>query len=296
MNPAVEIQGLTKSYGSVQALDRVDLTVAAGEMVAVLGANGAGKTTLFETVLGLRRPDAGRVVVLGGTPQQTIAQGRVGAMLQDGALLPKVTVQELLTMVSGWYPDPEPFDQLVERSGISAVLNQRTETLSGGQAQRVRLAMALAGRPALLVLDEPTAAMDPQARRLFWQDQRSVLAGGTAVLFATHYFEEAEAGANRVVVLHHGRIVADASPSALKATAAATSRITFTLTAPDRAGLAALDGVGEVVIDGDRVTLACTDTDAVLRLVVSKYPDARDIEVKGLDIEDAFFALIGGQQ
>ena len=202
----VVLSGLSKSYGHVQAVRGVDLSITPGETVALLGPNGAGKSTTIDMMLGLARPDVGRVTLFGRSPSDAVAEGRVGGMLQTGSLIEYLSVRELLHMVASLYPHPLDVDEVLHTTGASQFAGQRTTKLSGGQTQRVRFALALVANPDLLVLDEPTAALDVEARRDFWEAMRVVAKGGKIVVFATHYFEEADAYADRIVLMARGRV------------------------------------------------------------------------------------------
>jgi ABC-2 type transport system ATP-binding protein len=214
--PIVSFDRATRRYGSLIALDGLQLEIGRGQTVALLGPNGAGKTTAVELLLGLIQPSAGVVRLFGGPPAQAVAAGRVGAMLQDAGLPQGVRVAELIGLIRGLYPEPLSLGDALRICDLDDVAGRRVERLSGGQRQRLRLALALAGNPELLVLDEPTAALDVEARRAFWQRVRAWVAGGRTVLFATHRLEEADAVADRVVVLHGGRLVADQTPDQMK--------------------------------------------------------------------------------
>ena len=214
--PIVSFDQVTRRYGSLTAVDALRLDIHQGQTVALLGPNGAGKTTAVELLLGLIQPDAGVVRLFGGPPAAAVAAGRVGAMLQDGGLPRGVTVAELVGLVRGLYPDPLPLADALRLCDLADVAGRRVERLSGGQRQRVRLALAVAGNPELLVLDEPTAALDVEARRAFWGRLRAGVAAGRTVLFATHRLEEAEAVADRVLVLADGRLLADGTPEQVK--------------------------------------------------------------------------------
>ena len=290
--PAVWAAGLAKSYGPTVALAGLDLHVAAGETVALLGPNGAGKSTTIGLLLGLLHPDRGQVQVHDRSPSRAVADGLVGAMLQDAGLMPGVRVGELLAMVRGLYPEPLPFGDLVGLADLGSLLGRRAGRLSGGQAQRVRFAVAIAGDPLLLVLDEPTAAMDVQARRNFWRQIHSFADRGRTVLFATHYLHEADDAADRVVVIAAGRKIADGPPAAIKAEFG-DRQVRFTLVQGSPVRLAALDGVRAVDQDGARVTLRSADTDATVRSLAGSGLAWSGLEVGGPDLETSFLRLLG---
>jgi ABC-2 type transport system ATP-binding protein len=291
--PAIRLAGLTKRYGTVTAIDGIDLTIAPGEVVALLGPNGAGKSTTIDMMLGLSRPDAGSVAIHGRPPQDAIRNGAVGAMLQSNGLLPDLTVGETLALTASFYARPRPVRQAMERAGIAELARKRVGSLSGGQQQRVRFAVALVADPSLIILDEPTTGLDAQARRAFWTSMREETARGRTVLFATHYLDEADAYADRIVLLRSGRIVADGTAAQVKAVAAGRT-IRATLPDADAAALAGLSGVDSIDIHGDTVVLTCRDSDAALRALLSGTP-ARDIEVTAQNLEDAFLALTVGE-
>jgi ABC-2 type transport system ATP-binding protein len=276
------------------ALAGLDLHVAAGETVALLGPNGAGKTTTIGLLLGLLSPGRGHVQVYGRPPSQAVAGGLVGAMLQDAGLMPGVRVGELLTMVRGLYPRPLPLDELVGLADLGSLTGRRADRLSGGQAQRVRFAVAIAGDPLLLVLDEPTAAMDVQARRNFWRQIHAFAGRGRTVLFATHYLHEADDAADRVVVIAGGRKIADGTPASIKANFG-DQQVRFTLLQGSRALLAALDGVHAVEQHQSRVTLHSGDPDATVSSLVRSGLRWSGLEVGGPDLETSFLRLLGEQ-
>jgi ABC-2 type transport system ATP-binding protein len=290
---ALSFRAVTHRYGDRIALDRLDLEVARGEVLALLGPNGAGKTTTISALLGLVRPQEGCVEVLGSDPRQSVADGRVGAMLQSGGgvgLPPGVRVDQALGLVRRLYPRPAPHDKIVERAGIGELLSQRTDRLSGGQAQRVRFAIAIAGDPEVVFLDEPTSAMDVESRRGFWRMMRDFGNEGRTVVFATHHLAEADEIADRVVVLNHGTVVADGPGATLKA-AVATRRIRFVTDRPDRVQLSELDGVTEVGVCGTGVSIDSLDADATIRDLVGRGVEFRDLEITGAGLEQAFMAL-----
>ena len=282
--------GLRKSFGTVQAVRGVDLEIAPGEVVAFLGPNGAGKSTTIDMALGLTRPDAGEISVFGARPVDAVQAGRVGAMLQGGALLPDVTVGELITMFAVLHRHPMPAQQAMQRAGITDIAKQKTSKLSGGQAQRVRYALALVPDPDLMVLDEPTVAMDVEVRRSFWASMRDFTATGRTVLFATHYLDEADAFADRVVVLANGRIVADGTGAEIKQSVAGRT-LSAVIPGVDPTRLAGLPGVISVDREGSRVLLRCSNSDLALRELLADYPGTHDIEIAAGNLEDAFLEL-----
>jgi ABC-2 type transport system ATP-binding protein len=292
---AVRLQGLAKSWqgpeGPVRAVRGIDVTITHGETVALLGPNGAGKTTTIDMVLGLVSPDSGSASVLGHTPREAVQQGLVGAMLQTGSLIRNLTVRELITMLTSLYPQPMPVERVIELAGLEAVANHRTQKLSGGETQRVRFAVALASDPQLLILDEPTVAMDVEARRIFWTSMRAFAATGRTVIFATHYLEEADANADRVVLMAQGEIVADGSPTEIKGRVT-RRHIRATLPAVSTDDLLTIAGVNDVERHGDSVTMTCSDSDGALRELLTRFPAASDIEVTGARLEDAFMQLV----
>jgi ABC-2 type transport system ATP-binding protein len=288
-----ELDGLQKSFrtrkGVVPAVRGVDLSVRTGEIVALLGPNGAGKSTTIDMLLGLTRPDAGAVRVLGGPPSEATRAGAVGVMLQTGSLLRDLSVRELLTMIASLYPAPLAVDGLLRLVGIGAIAERRTQKLSGGEAQRVRFALALVSNPRLLVLDEPTAAMDVESRHAFWTTMSRFAASGTTVLFATHQLEEADAHADRAVLIAEGRVVADAPTNEIKAM---VGRRTIRATLPDVPVAALmLPGVDSADRRGETVILSTSDTDRALRALLAAFPQVRGIELAGAGLEQAFLTL-----
>jgi ABC-2 type transport system ATP-binding protein len=302
----IQLSGLTKSYKgaheTVRAVRGIDLRIEPGETVAMLGPDGAGKSTTIDMLLGLSRPDAGTVTVFGRQPAQAVEAGLVGGMLQTGALIRDLSVRELCLLTASLYPHPMDADEVLALAGLEAVAGQRTQKLSGGQTQRARFAVALVGDPELLVLDEPTVAMDVEGRRDFWATMRRFAATGKTVLFATHYLEEADANADRAVLMAHGRIVADGPTTEIKAmvgtrtiraTLPETREIQETRETRDAATdeLAELAGVASAERHGDSVILRCSDSDQAIRALLAAYPAVRDIEITGAALEDAFLQL-----
>ena len=290
----IVLSHVSKSYGEVRAVRSIDLTIAPGETVALLGPNGAGKTTTIDMVLGLTRPDRGTVSVFGAPPSAAVRAGWVGGMLQTGSPLDNLRVRELVTLTASYYPHPLPVGDVLHLTGAAELAQRWTTKLSGGQAQRVRFAAALVGDPDLLMLDEPTAGIDVEGRREFWQAMRAIAARGKTVVFATHYLEEADAYADRIVLIARGRIVADGPATEIKALAGSrTIRATFP--GADVAFLRALPGVVGAELHGDAVTLSSSDSDTALRALLGTFPEVRDIEVRGGSLEEAFLELTAGQ-
>ncbi|TKK90408.1 ABC transporter ATP-binding protein [Herbidospora galbida] len=290
---AINVEGVAKRYGPVRAIEHASLRVPAGQVVAVLGPNGAGKSTLIGMMLGLVAPDAGQVELLGQTPAEAAARGLVGAMIQQGELVPNLTVREVVGFVRGLYPESMPLDEVLELAGLTDLARRRTGRLSGGQTQRVRFAMAVAGAPRILVLDEPTAALDVEARRAFWMAIRRYAEGGRTVLFATHHLEEADENADRVVVVSRGRIVADATPAEIKRRAGGRT-VRFRLGDQPAVGLEGLPQVTAVEVGGGFVTLHTADPDTVVASLYSTGLTIRDLEITTPALEDAFISLTAG--
>jgi ABC-2 type transport system ATP-binding protein len=288
----IEAHGLRKSYGQIEAVRGIDLAIEAGETVALLGPNGAGKSTTIDMILGLAAPDDGSVSVLGGSPTAAIDAGWVGAMLQTGALIRDLSVGELIAMVASLYPQPLDVRETLEQTGLAEIAGQRTQKLSGGQTQRVRFAVALVSNPKLLVLDEPTVAMDVEGRHSFWATMREQAARGRTILFATHYLEEADAYADRAVLMAHGLVVADGPPTEIKAMVGSRT-IRATLPGADLDALGQLPGVSGAERRGEAVVLSCSDSDAAIRALLAEHPEARDIEIAAAGLEEAFLQLTG---
>jgi ABC-2 type transport system ATP-binding protein len=290
---AVRLNGLVKSFrtpkGVVRAVRGVDLAIGSGEIVALLGPNGAGKSTTIDMLLGLTKPDEGRVRLLGRLPAEATDRGWVGVMLQTGSLLRDLSVRELVTMIASLYPRPLDVDEVLQLVGIESIAARCTQKLSGGETQRVRFALALVSDPELLVLDEPTVAMDVESRHEFWTTMRGFASRGKTVLFATHQLEEADAYADRAVLMADGRIVADASTNELKAMVGKrTIRATLVDVSLDAL---LLPGVDAVERRGETALLRCSDADLALRTLLDEFPQARGIEVTSAGLEQAFLEL-----
>ncbi len=290
-DPAVRLAGVTKDFGPVQAVRGIDLEIRPGEIVAFLGPNGAGKTTTIDMVLGLSRPTSGEVEVLGMEPRQAIAHGLVSAVMQTGGLLKDLTVRETVQYTASLFANAHPADEVLRRAGIADLADRKVGKCSGGEQQRLRFAMALLPDPALLLLDEPTTGMDVEGRRAFWSAIRADAEKGRTVLFATHYLEEADQYADRIVLVSKGLVVADGSGAQIKGLASGRT-VRATVSNPDSDSLAAIPGVDSVDIRGESVIVHAKDSDAVARYLLNE-TDARDLEIAAKGIEEAFLSLTG---
>lgn len=267
----------------------VDLTVRPGEIVAFLGPNGAGKTTTIDMLLGLSTPDTGEVRVVGRPPRTAVAHGLVSAVLQTGGLLTDLTARETLELTASLFAETRAVDEVLERAGICEIADRRVGLCSGGQQQRLRFAMALLSDPGLLLLDEPTTGMDVEGRRAFWGAIRADAERGRTVLFATHYLEEADEYADRIVLMSRGRVVADGTTSAIKNVVSGRI-VRATLPGADLTALAGLPRVSSVDAKGDRIAVHTDDSDALARHLLTR-TDARDVEITAQTLENVFLAL-----
>jgi ABC-2 type transport system ATP-binding protein len=287
--PAIALQGVHKRFGHVHAVRGIDLNVNSGEIVAFLGPNGAGKTSTIDVILGLSQPNEGSVTVYGMEPRRAISHGLVSAVMQTGGLLKDITVAETLQYTASLFGRCQTVDSVLKRAGIADKADRRVGKCSGGEQQRLRFAMALLPDPELLILDEPTTGMDVEGRRSFWTAIRQDAELGRTVLFATHYLEEADAYADRVILIRQGEIVADGTSAQIKALAAGRT-VRATLPGADEAKLHELPGVDSVEVRGDTVLLHTRDSDAAARYLLTSTP-ARDLEIIARGLEDAFIAL-----
>ena len=285
---------MTKSFGDVEAVRGVDLTLHQGEVVAFLGPNGAGKTTTIDMILGLSRPTSGSAEVLGLRPREAVARGLVSAVMQTGGLIKDLTVRETVAYTASLFADTKPVDEVLADAGITGIANRKVGKCSGGEQQRLRFAMALLPDPALLLLDEPTTGMDVEGRRNFWNAIRADAERGRTVLFATHYLEEADQYADRIVLISRGRIVADGSGSEIRALASGRM---VRASVPGLDGtiesrLRSLGGVDQLDVRGEQVVVHSKDSDAVARFLLTETA-ARDLEITSTNLEDAFLSLTG---
>lgn len=286
---AATLNQVSKNYGAVQALKSFSLEVPAGELTAVLGPNGAGKTTAIKLLLGLARPTAGRVSVFGSDPTLLETHLRVGAMLQVGRVPESLRVREHIDLFSSYYSQPLPVKQTLAIAGIENLRDRKFGDLSGGQKQRVLFALAICGNPDLLFLDEPTVGLDVEARHLLWDEIRQLLTLRKTVVLTTHYLEEADALANRVVVINKGSMIAEGTPDDIKTRTAGKKIRCFTRLSA--VVVRALPGVIDVQDDRGTMVIHTARPEDVLRELLNRDLDVSGIEVAGAGLEDAFLAL-----
>jgi ABC-2 type transport system ATP-binding protein len=289
-----QLEGVTKSFGATVALRDLNLAIHPGELVALLGPNGAGKTTAVRLLLGLCAPSSGLARVFGRDPRRAANRTRTGAMLQIGRVPETLKVREHIDAFASYYPNPLPARQVMETAGLAGIENRAFGELSGGQKQRVLFALAICGNPDLLILDEPTVSLDVEARRGMWEQVRHFVRGGRSVLLTTHYLDEADALADRVVVIDHGQIIAEGTPDQIKARAAG-KRIRCT-TAIDIETIRALPGVASVTSDSAITSILASDADLVVRALILGDPHLAGLEVVSAGLEDAFLALTDSQK
>jgi ABC-2 type transport system ATP-binding protein len=289
--PAAELTGARKRYGEVTALDGLDLVVRPGEVLALLGPNGAGKTTAVGLLLGLLQPDAGRARLFGHEPRSLPARTRTGAMLQVSGVPDTLRVREHVELFSSYYPAPLPVAETLAVAGLEGLAERPFGKLSGGQRQRLLFALALCGDPDLLFLDEPTVGLDVAARRALWERIRELVRRGRTVLLTTHYLEEAEALADRIVVLDRGRAIAEGTPAEIEARAG-TRRVRCRTRVP-LPEVAALPGVVRAGRHGADTEVLAAAAEPVVRELLARDPRLSHLEVRGAGLEEAFLALTG---
>ena len=277
---------VTRRYGRTVALDRVDFAVPVGELVGLLGPNGAGKSTLVNLLTGVRRPSSGRVELCGGDPRLPASRRTLGVTPQETGLPGSLRVGEVIDFVRAHFPDPAPRGELLDRFGLTDLVRRQTGGLSGGEKRRVAVALAFAGRPRIVFLDEPTTGLDVQARRFLWDGIRAFHADGGTVVLTSHYLEEVEALAERVVVIGGGRVLADDTVGAVRGLVA-VRRVSLSTAEP----LPELPGVVRAERSGDRLHLLTADADRLVRDLVSHDVAFTDLEVRPTSLEEAFLTL-----
>jgi len=291
-NCVATLESAVKRYGRIEALRGLDLTLRGGEVVALLGPNGAGKTTTVRLLLGLISPDEGRVRVLGRDPRTTRARTRIGAMLQVARVPEALLVREHIALFRSYYPRPLPIAEVIQRAGLEDIENRRFGDLSGGQRQRVLFGLALCGDPDLVFLDEPTVGMDLQSRRRLWEEIRALAARGKSVLLTTHYLEEADALANRVVVIDKGRVIREGTPSEIRH--GVSGRRIRCVTRLPADYLHSLPSVLSLQQDREGVVIYAERPEEVVRRLLLEDESLQGLEVSAAPLEDAFLALTGG--
>jgi len=287
--PIARLDGVIKNYGRLAALDGADLQIHRGELLALLGPNGAGKTTAIALLLGLIRADSGKVELFGQDPQRIDARRRIGVMLQNAALPPTLRVGELLRLTASYYPSPRPLAETAELAGIAELLSRPYAKLSGGQQRSVQFALALCGRPELLFLDEPTVGMDIDIRQKLWAAIRQLIAEGCSVLLTTHYLEEAEALADRVCVMAHGRMIHEGTVEALR------SRVSLKrircISALDVELVRSWQHVTDVRRDSERLHITTAEAETVVRRLLEADAQLGELEVQRAGLAEAFTEL-----
>jgi ABC-2 type transport system ATP-binding protein len=287
-----KFESVSKNYGNVSALADFDFEVRAGELVALLGPNGAGKTTAIRLLLGLAKPNAGHLTVFGGDPASVDTHVRVGAMMQVGRVPETLRVREHVDLFSSYYPNPLPISETLAIAGLEELKDRKFGLLSGGQKQRVLFALAICGNPDLLFLDEPTVGLDVEARHLLWDEIRSLLRRGKTVVLTTHYLEEADALADRIVVINKGRIIAEGTPAEIKSRTAGKKIRCLTELPLDV--IRKFSAVADVQTDREAVVIQTSQPENVLRQLLQLDLDISGIEVSSAGLDEAFLALTRG--
>jgi ABC-2 type transport system ATP-binding protein len=292
MSAVIQLEHVSKAFKGKIAVDDLSLTIEQGSVVALLGPNGAGKSTTVSMMLGLQQPTSGKVRLLGGNPQDRSIRERIGAMLQEVDVIDGLKVKESIELFRRYYEKPLPLDKLLRVSGLESEKEKRTTALSGGQKRRLGFALALAGDPSVIFLDEPTVGMDVSSRQIFWETVRELASEGRTIILTTHYLDEADSIADRIVVINRGKLIADGTPSEIKSSANGKT-ITFTAgpnVTPD--ALRAISGINDVTWSGRKVKLFSDDTDAVIFALVRGQFEIKDIEIHNGGLEDAFQFLV----
>lgn len=287
--PVARLETVTKRYGKVTAVDQLSLEVHRGEVLALLGPNGAGKTTSVNLLLGLAWPNSGHAELFGQSPRELSARRRIGTMLQDAQLGDHARVHEIIRLYSGYYLDPLPLAEVLQIAGLDGLEQRLATKLSGGQKQRLMFSLAVCGNPELLFLDEPTVGLDVEARRNFWVAIRRLKDQGRSIVLTTHYLEEADALADRIVVINGGRVIVEGSPADIKRTV--SQRHIRCITRLNATQIHALPGVISVRQNGKQLDIVANKTEAVLYEMLRLDPELHDLEVTGAGLEEAFLAL-----
>lgn len=290
--PIAVLDNVTKKYGAIAAMDGLSLALRPGEIVALLGPNGAGKSTAVRLLLGLCSPTAGTARIFGGDPRLAETRTRIGAMLQVAAMPKTLKVKEHIDLFRSYYPNPLSVAEIVRIAQLEGLENRLFQALSGGQRQRMLFGLAMCGDPEIVFLDEPTVGLDIEARRGLWEQIRALAARGKTVLLTTHYLEEADALAHRIIVIHKGKVVSEGTPREIKSLSAA--RKIRCMTALSTAQIWTLPGVADVELTGGTMTVTASNPESVLRAMLAWDEELSGLEVVSPGLEDAFLALTQG--
>ncbi|MFB9325886.1 ABC transporter ATP-binding protein [Paenibacillus aurantiacus] len=292
MAAAIELKQVSKAFKGKRAVDNLSLAIERGSVVALLGPNGAGKTTTVSMILGLQQPTSGQVKLLGGSPNERGVRARIGAMLQEVSVVDGLKVAETINLFRSYYPNPLPLEKLLRFANLEEERDKMAASLSGGQQRRLGFALALAGDPEVLFLDEPTVGMDVTSRKVFWDTVRAMAGSGRTIVLTTHYLEEADSIADRIVVINNGRLVADGTPSEIKAET--TGRIISFVPGAGVTNetLLAIPGVSGVEWNGPRAHVSSGNTDALIAELIGRQVPMKDIEIQSGGLEAAFQSLV----
>lgn len=309
MKPAViQLDHVSKRFGSKHAVGDISLHVEQGTVVAILGPNGAGKTTTIRMMLGLSTPTSGRITVLGKAPEDQAVRQKIGVMLQDVSVMDGITVREMINLVRSYYPSPLDAEQIMQLTGLQPKdMNKRAEKLSGGQKRSLGFALAMAGDPEVLFFDEPTVGLDAEARRHFWNHVRELAGRGKTVIFTTHYLQEADEAADRIILFHNGKVAADGTPDSIKA-GMSRRTLSFAISDPLKAESSPssspepspnmrklvenLPGVDQIEYKKGRCVLYAGDTDALIRQIVERQLPVRDIRIEAGQLDEAYAQFV----
>lgn len=297
MEPIVLLNNVTKEFKNKKAVDEVSFSIKKGEVVAILGPNGAGKTTTIMMMLGLLEPTSGNVQIFNKTPKDKEVRERIGAMLQEVSVIDGLKVREVIQLFRSYYPHPVSFNELIEMTGLNEEdLNKRAHKLSGGQKRRLSFALAMAGNPDLLFFDEPTVGLDIASRKLFWETVQKLKEQGKTIIFSTHYLQEADDVAERIILFHNGSIIKDGTPKEIKAK---LTKKTVSFQASSHLSVEEFEqiaGVSQVYIKHNRIYLEADNTDAVLAVIFSRNMNISGIQVESGRLEEAFEQLTGKRE
>ncbi|MGG1877357.1 ABC transporter ATP-binding protein [Paenibacillus cisolokensis] len=293
-DPVAELKQVTKTFGSKRAVDQVSFTIHRGSITAILGPNGAGKSTAISMMLGLASPSEGEVLLLGQNPRSLEVRQQIGAMLQEVSVMDGLRTREVIQLIRGYYPNPLPMDEIVRLSGLTPEeLKQWAVKMSGGQKRKLIFALAIAGNPELLFFDEPTVGLDTTARRTFWNTAKQLAERGKTILFTTHYLQEADDIAERVLLFNQGRVIADGDPKDIKArlTRRALSFISDQKPESIRELLPHTLGITDLFVEDGRIHIVTDDTDGTLSVLYREGVGMRDIRIEQGSLDEAFSQL-----